>query len=314
MAEYAWGVRETFIAPEYGRFLEQHGEMDFELALEGVYPEWCIVSVDYDAFEMRTWAQCCINMPEVGFSDLAAILNDPKRCPHVEMGARLRGLTVEDAYALKALDKQAYKDLRGLAKGPNFGLPGGMAALRLMDYCRQNYGVEITLEEAENACRVWREIYREAQPYLDAVKGRIGRKYGSKGTIIEFASNAMRGQVGYCDGANGYFQALAAYIAKRAGWLLVEQAYEVKSSPLYGARPLAFVHDEWLYAIRRDRIHEAGHLMAKIMTDTAMEICPDVLFTAAPAAMYRWSKLAGDPVYGADKKLVPYEERLPKAA
>jgi hypothetical protein len=267
-------------------------------------PGWAIVSVDMDAFEMRTMAQVALWV--LGYSDLADILNDTKRCPHVEMGARLRNIPTADAYALKGKERS---NLRGLAKGPNFGLWGGMAYLRLKDYCRLNYGVVLTDDEAKHACKVWREMYREAQPYLDWVKGQVGRTFGSKGTITQFVSKRIRGGVGYTEAANGFFQSLAADIAKAAGWRLVEQAYEVRSSALYGCRPLAFVHDEWLYEIPLDRIHDAGYLMAKIMTDTAHEYCPDVKFTASPAAMLRWSKAAGDPVHDAQGRLIVFEER-----
>ena len=281
MAEYKRGPRECFVSR----------------------PGWAIVSVDYDACEMRTWAQICYWL--LGYSSLRDILNDPKRCPHVEMGASLRGLTVAEAYKLKG---SARGDLRGMAKGPNFGLPGGMGAPRLMDYCRQNYGVVLTLEQAQEACRLWRVVYPEAQPYLDWVKTQIGRKYGSRATIEQFVSKRVRGDVGFCDASNGYFQGLAADIAKAAGWRLMEQAYEVSSSPLYGSRPLAFVHDEWLFEVPLDRVHEAGHCMADVMCRTAMEYCPDVLFTAAPAAMLRWSKAAGDPCYALNNKLVKATE------
>jgi hypothetical protein len=266
-------------------------------------PGHAIVSVDYDAFEMRTWAQ--VTKWVLGYSDLAEILNDPKRCPHVEMGAGLRGISVQAAYALKGDDKKA---LRGMAKGPNFGLPGGMGAARLMDYCRLGYGVELTMAQAQNACAVWRRVYREAQPYLDWISTLIGKR-GSKATIEQFVSKRLRGRVGYCDAANGFFQGLAADIAKDAMWRVTEQAYEVKSSALYGCRPLAFIHDELLYEVPLDRLTEAGELMASIMTRTAMEWCPDVLFTASPAAQLHWSKAAGDPVRDANGALIPYEHR-----
>lgn len=279
MAEHKRGPRECFVAR----------------------PGHAIVSIDFDSFEMRTWAQICYWV--LGYSALRDILNDPKRCPHVEMGAGLRGISVEAAYALKG---SARKDLRGLAKGPNFGLPGGMGWARLMDYCRQNYGVVLTPAQAQEACRVWRQVYPEAQPYLDWIKGQIGNQYGSKGTIEQFVSKRVRGNVGFCDASNGNFQGLAADIAKAAGWRLCELAYEDTSSALYGCRPLAFVHDEWLFEVPLDRIHEAGYCMAEAMCSIAMEYCPDVLFTASPAAFLRWSKAAGDPCL-IDGRLVTYE-------
>lgn len=277
-------------------------------------PGWAIVSVDMDSFEMRTWAWILLQLFGAAACTLPAILNDPTRCPHVEMGCKIyqaegRDLTLAQAYALKGQEK---KDLRGLAKGPNFGLPGGMGAERLMAYCWTNYGVELELEDdpatgkvgGRSICRIWREMYPEAQPYLDWVSLQIGRKRGSKATIEQFVSRRLRGKVGFTDAANGYFQALAADIAKKAGWRLAYEAYNVPSSPLYGCRPLAFVHDEWLYEVPVASIHEAGVRMAEIMTQTATEMCEGILFSASPAAMYRWSKASGDPVFSHNGKVV----------
>lgn len=318
------GARECFVAPGYVQFMQDNPlwylrRAQQELEALRMHPEWCIVSVDFDAFEMRTWAQVCYWW--FRFSALRDILNDVRRCPHIEMGVRLReqlceGSTWEEQYAwgygLKAAkdaeSKALLKAVRGLAKGPNFGLPGGMGWKKLIIYCWQNYGVRVSPELAQLACAVWRELYPEAQPYLDEIKNIVGKKYGSRSTITQLVSGRVRGDVGFTDGANGFFQALAADIAKAAGWRLIEEAYENASSPLYGCRPLAFVHDEWLYAIPRNRINTAGPFMAKVMTDTAMSMCPDLLFTASAAAMYRWSKAAGDPYYNKDGELIPYEE------
>lgn len=281
-----------------------------------VAPEGCIiVSVDFDAFEMRTWAQVCLWI--LGYSSLADILNDPTRCPHKEMGCRLEGMYNESGkswrenyswvYELK--DKARLKSVRGVAKGPNFGLPGGMGAERLMDYCRQNYGVTLTLEEAERACAVWREIYPEAQPYLDHVSKLVGKKKGSRATVKMFVSDRMRGDVGFTDGSNGFFQALAADAAKAAGVALIKAAYATPSSPLYGARPLAFVHDEWLYAIpykSAEQFHAAAYEMARIQASAAQAFCPDVAITCSPGAFFRWSKAAGDPTLR-NGVLIPFE-------
>jgi hypothetical protein len=279
-----------------------------------------------DAAEMRGWAQCCLWI--LGYSDLAEILNTPGRCPHVEMGTMINDQHVEHAtdwrqryawgYGLKKVDAQAYKDLRGLAKGPNFGLPGGMGWTRLMDYCRQNYGVVLTPEKAQKAAAVWRQIYREAEPYLEWVRDQVGRTYGSRTQIEQFVSLRLRGDVGYTDASNGFFQGLIADAMKvAAGWALWREAYTRTSSVFYGARPLGFVHDEWLYAVKRDRLHEAAHRMRDVILEATRPYCPDVPFTAAPAAMYRWQKIAGDPCYVLNGKpssfeaggeLVPYEE------
>lgn len=276
------------------------------------------VSVDFDAFEMRTWAQTCLWI--LRYSALADILNDDARCPHIEMGTRLwdagahfvaSGRTWAEQYAwgygLKRTDRDLIKKVRGNAKGPNFGLPGGMGPQRLQDYCYTNYGVELTLAQAEHATRVWREIYPEAQPYLDWVSEQVGRKRGSRNTIEQFVSKRLRGDVGFTDASNGYFQGLAADAAKAAGWALWREAYVNTKSPLYGCRPLAFVHDEWVYEIPLDRLHEAAYHMAKVQQQAAQAYCPDVKITCSPAAFFRWSKAAGDPMHDKHGRLIPYE-------
>lgn len=261
-----------------------------------------LVSIDYDACEMRTWAQVCLW--SVGHSKLAEVLNDPARDPHVEMGAGLRGIPVAEAYALKGA---ARKDLRGMAKGPNFGLPGGMGWASLIDYCRQGYGVTLSEAEARHACQVWRETWPEAQPYLDWV-GRLteGHRFH---TIRQFVSGRVRGGVGFCDTANGFFQGLAADIAKAAGWRIARECYTDRRSPLYGCRIVIFVHDEFILEVPLDRLTEAGNRAAAIMIQTAQEWSPDLRYSASPAAMLRWSKAAGDPVYDSAGNLIPWEWR-----
>jgi hypothetical protein len=316
------GARECFVAPGFESWLLRNPEwMKLKLMCSGdmtLLPDEVIVSVDFDAFEMRTWAQCCLWI--LGYSELANILNDVRRCPHIEMGCMLREKQDKSAkewmqrfswaYGLKKSDKKELKNVRGLAKGPNFGLPGGMGWERLMDYCRQNYGVDLTPEQAKFACAVWREIYPEAQPYLDHIKDDVikSKKRGSKGTLIQFISNRIRGKVGFCDASNGYFQGLAADAAKAAGWALMEEAYERTNSPFYGSRPLAFVHDEWLFAVKRWKLHEAAYRMRDVQLAAAQQYCPDVMLTASPAAMYRWSKVAGDPYHIKGGKLCSFEE------
>jgi hypothetical protein len=312
------GQRECFVARGYVGKYERRLNYE-ERLLPGQRPDECLVSVDYDAGEMRTWAQVCLWI--LGYSDLADILNDDtsyaeyggqKRCPHVEHGQRLlvaRGddLTLPQAYMLKFSDKPRFSDMRSLAKGPNFGLPGGMGPARLQNYAWVNYRVALTLEQAEQACAVWREWLSEADPYLRYISDMVGG-FGRRTTITNFISDMVRGNVGYTDASNGFFQALLAVVCKRALWRVTEEMYSVRHSPLYGCRALAFPHDEIVMAAPRARVHDAGYRLAAIMLDTAKEICPDVRWSASPAAMYRWAKQAGDPVIK-NGELVPYEER-----
>ncbi len=293
-----------------------------------VRPTECIIGTDLAAFELRAWAQVCLW--RVGYSDLAEILNDTHkyeeyggvlRCPHVEMGARLKGLSMVDAYGLAKTNKTAYKDMRNLAKGPNFGLPGGMGATRLADYCRLGYGVPIlpdkpsvdskgnVLPSGKKIIQTWKGLYREADRYLRGIS-RETQAGGGTCSFVNYQSGRIRGGVGYCDGANGFFQALAAHAATAAGWALMEEMFEKRSSPLFGCRMLAFVHDEYLVSAPYERKHEAAFRMRDVMVSVVQSLIPDVKIDAEPAAMFRWDKAAGDPVFDKAGKLVCWEERL----
>jgi hypothetical protein len=265
-----------------------------------------INSVDMDTFELRAWAQCCLW--ELGHSKLAEVLNDPKRDPHVEMGAGLRDISVAAAYALKTLDPKDFKALRGVAKGPNFGLPGGMGWERLIAYCWLSYKVDISPEMAKKACRVWRETWPEAQPYLNKISQRTQGNFNS---IVQWGSKRVRGGVGFCDAANGYFQSLAADAIKDAGFQIAKECYTVRSSPLYGCRIVDFVHDEYLVEMPLDRLHEAAWRQTEIQRSVVQQWIPDVLITCRPCAMIHWTKAADEITIGPDGK--PCDPKLPTA-
>lgn len=273
-------------------------------------PGYVLVSIDYDAFELRTWAQCCRWM--VGYSALGDILNDPKRDPHVEMGASIHRISAAAAYALKATDKKLFKALRQVAKAANFGLPGGMGAERFVSSAWDSYQVKLgdtpeeALAEAKRIIAAWKTTYPEAEPYLDLIGQLVGPR-GSRTRIVQHYSARVRGGVGFCDAANSFFQGLAADGAKRAMWLVCREMYARRSSPLFGSRIVAFIHDELLVEIPMAQLQPAAKRLQELWTGGAQEVIPDVLITAAPAASFRWSKAAGDPVYDAAGRLIPFE-------
>lgn len=310
--EKKWGVRECYVARGYVDALR-----------DGRRPSKVLVSVDYPAGELRTWAQCCKWF--LGYSDLIEILNNKDRCPHVELGHRIlvaegATLSLAEAYALKKTDPDRYKDMRGVAKGPGFGLPGGMRAAKLKIYCRQNYGIELTDERAQLLVDVWEGRYRESCGWLDFIKTKVldtyvwnpfkERREKRAKEVEMFVSKRIRGNVGYCDAANGYFQALLADIAKRAMWEVARECYDpALGSVLFGARIVNFVHDELIVECDREKVTEVGLRVRDIMVEVAERYCPDVSFeTTEPAAMYRWNKAAGDPVWK-NGELIPWEEK-----
>jgi len=288
-------------------------------------PGWVFLDIDYAMMELRTWAQVCIW--QLGYSELAKILNDPTRDPHVEMGGEAVSMPAEKAYALKTTDPRRFKELRSLGKPINFGLPGGLGANTFVAFARQTYGVELVpggSAEAQKARAkeikaAWLTKYPEAGPYLQWISWLVSKGKPSSGpsgterkrtTIRHHQSGLIRGGVGYTDAANSYFQGLAATAAKAAIWDISQAAYTDPRSALYGARPWNFVHDELLVEVQEDRYQEAAQELQERWCGAAQKIVPDVRILAEPSAMRRWGKAAGDPVYHPDGTLAIYEDWL----
>jgi len=273
-----------------------------------------IVSCDYETFELRTYAQA--NWWRFKFSPSRDILNDAARDMHVEMGAHLTDRSLDAGYALKGQDKAAFKDMRNMAKGPNFGLPGGMGWERLIDYCYDSYGVTITPDLSHKAVAIWKSNPENVM-HLDVARRSACRVIGKRtngepimgGDFKCFLSNRVRGSIPYTELANSPFQSLAADAAKYAGCRLAEACYVRGVNPiLYGCRILAFVHDEFLAEVPLEGLHERAFEWVRLQIEAAQEWVPDVTIRAEPAAMLSWSKSAGDPVYK-NGKLIPYEWR-----
>jgi DNA polymerase I-like protein with 3'-5' exonuclease and polymerase domains len=124
------------------------------------------------------------------------------------------------------------------------------------------------------------------------------------------------------------FQGLTADAAKAALFEVARLCYTVESSPLYGCRPICFIHDEILLEAPLFKLHEAAKELELVMVAVYQRFTPDVRITADAHAMYRWSKKAKE-VFDDDGRLVPWtdgdedlgatpeekvEEELPMAA
>ncbi len=275
-------------------------------------PGHAIVSIDFDQFELRTWSQVCIN--KLGYSDMAVVLRDPTRCPHVEMGALVERVSAKEAYDFKKTDPKRFKQLRQLAKALNFGAPGGLGAARFGDFARGTYGVDVSEDRARELLNMWRNQWREAGKYLDMIGDLVGGR-GSKVQLEHVGSKRLRGDVGYCDAANSYFQGLAADAAKGGLVELMYGMYEKGHNDLlYGVRQLAFVHDEVLLEIPLDRLHEAAYAARDAFVGGAQVWVPDVPLTAQPAASLCWTKASSDPTFDSNGRLICYEHQAQKAA
>lgn len=130
----------------------------------------------------------------------------------------------------------------------------------------------------------------------------------------------LRAGATYCSGCNSVFQGLLADVAKRAGWYLFKACYLSPSvlldlgirlqekphssreehelnihqaTPIYGCRPINFIHDQFLVEAPETRGDAAANVTGLLMDRAGEEILPDVPVKCEPILARRWSKRAG---------------------
>jgi DNA polymerase I-like protein with 3'-5' exonuclease and polymerase domains len=115
--------------------------------------------VDYNSLELRTLATVCHNL--FGFSQLREVLISGID-PHSYTAAMFAGTTLEQFSELPN-----HKELRQRAKVFNFGLPAGFGAASLVEHAKFNYGVSLTIDEAERFIELLTNtVYPELGLYL----------------------------------------------------------------------------------------------------------------------------------------------------
>jgi len=245
--------------------------------------EGCVyIGADYSTAELVALAQVCLNL---GLSSKMADAITQGQDLHLALAADLAGVTYERALELKASkDKQILK-LRKLAKVPNFGLPGGLSAGGLVAFAKSGYDLAITEKEAEDLKRAWFARWPEMRGYFDHVKERV-----NAGHIIQHYSGRRRGGVGFTDGANTYFQGLVADGAKSALYDVVRAAWMEPASPLYGARPVLFIHDEIICEVELSRAPAAADELARLMLKGIKPFVPDLPILAEAWCSRIWRK------------------------
>lgn len=255
---------------------------------------------DFSGLELHTGAQACIKL--VGYSELAKALN-ARRDPHLQFGAKMLGISYEDA--LKNKHDKKIKQARQLAKPANFGLPGGLGVKGLMRFAR-GYGLKLSFEEAKKLRDEWFEAFPEWVDYFREIRAHIDPAEGT-GRINQLYTERVRGGVTYTAACNSMFQGLGADGAKKALYEVARRCYvREMQSVLYGARPVAFIHDEILAEVFRELAHEQAIEMAKVMVDACNVYLPDVPVRCEPAVCLHWSKDV-EAVYDRNGRLQPYD-------
>ncbi len=252
-------------------------------AREGHY----FLACDYSSQEMRTFAQTLLDV--VGESKLAGMYqSDPNYDPHQEF-ADHSGST------------------RKNAKVVNFGIPGGLGVKGLVGYAKSMFGLVWTEQFAQKMKNDWMAHYPEAKKYFAHIRTLVGN--ANYGYQVIPRSGFKRGAVTFTEGSNGYFQTLGAHITKDALWEVTKRCHDARlKSPLLGSRVWNFVHDELILEVPIEAGHEAAIEIESVMNATMNKWTPDVPAASEAAIMRYWTKGA-EPVYNAEGRLIPWEDR-----
>jgi len=271
-------------------------------------PGYVLIACDFNAAELHTLAQSCLDI--VGRSALADALNAGLD-PHLSFAAdAFLKCSYTEALALKKAGASTVKEARQQAKAANFGYPGGLGDLAFQRYAT-GYGLALTLKDArtirEGYDKQWPEVREWHATIRHALNGRRPVEFMPTAHRLYLPrAGRYRAGVRFTQAANTLFQGPAADGAKQALFELTRACFTKPASPLYGVRPINFVHDEVISECPEDRAHEAAmemeRLMAEVFTRTAT---PDVPCKAEATIMRSWTK--ADPVWR-DGRLIPVED------
>jgi len=264
-------------------------------------PGYYLCSVDYAAQELVTFAQAMRDLVGDGGPLMDAINNDMD--VHTLFACeQLLKISYDEGLRLKKAGDEQFKTARQNSKQVNFGFPGGMGIKRFIEGQRKE-GFFFTEPEAIVLKKAW-EAQWKPQRYF-AYVNKIVEDYG---WVKQLRSGRVRGEAGFTDTANTFFSGLAADMSKDALVRVTKECYCEPTSPLYGSRVVAFIHDEILAEVPIDRAHEAAMRIGELMVEAGRTWCPDVKSKAEPALMRRWFK-GVEAVFDARGMLQPWEPK-----
>lgn len=250
---------------------------------------WVYAQADYPGLELKTLAQSCIDL--LGSSTLAAAINSGVD-PHLQLAASIAGTSLDDATARHHAGDKEIKQARKLAKVANFGFPGGLGIATFLQFARgKPYNLAMTEDEARRLKALWLSTWPEMREYFARASELCESEVGA--TLVECPRTKwLRGKVRYTALCNGYFQNLGAVATAEALALISRACYVDTNSPLYGCRPVNYIHDEFILEVRDDASASPAVLeLCRLMVEGANRWLPDVPFTEVdPVLMSHWSK------------------------
>lgn len=196
----------------------------------------------------------------------------------------------------------------------NFGLPGGMGAKTFVLSAKKQ-GYVLTERRAKELKALWLQTWPEMVEFFQYAALATNAN-GGKADIVTPWSNRLRADCFYSEFCNQHFQGPVSDAAKAATFALAYECYtgrpfpgvecDTTTSPLFGSRPMMFIHDENIAELPVATAAKAAQRMAKVMGTVGSSRIPLVPLTCSPALMLRLSKGAST-VYNEQGELTVWQ-------
>lgn len=268
-------------------------------------PGMLFIDADYVGLELHTLAQLCIDL--FGQSRLGDVLNSGQDA-HTAAAADMMGISYEEGITRKGANDPEFGRYRDFWKVAHFGIPGGLGVSALVDYAWSNYKIRLGVTPAEGL-RVGKDLkdrYLMRYPEVRRLFEMVRKIVDSNGFFVLPRSKRVLKAEFFTKTANNGFQGGGADAATSGTRLVVKRCYVNDGSPLFGARPVVFAHDEVLAEVPDDdTLTERLDALCATMREGADRYLPDVRTRVDGAAMRVWSKKAKRVERGG--RVIPWE-------
>lgn len=236
-------------------------------------PGHVLVKADYSQIELRIAAK---------------VSGEPRMIEAYQNGQDLHTLTA--SFLLHKPIAQVTSDERRLAKAVNFGLIYGMQSYGFQTYVRTNYGVSLSLPEADR----YREQFFKTYPGLLDWHDRVKQEHADTCRTLGGRLRHWEGEAPFTEIINAPVQGTSADITK----LAIATFREARDSlpQTLDAKLLMQVHDEIVLEVPIAQADRAGQLLVRSMLEAGQYFLPDIQIEVEAVICEDWSGKNARPI------------------
>ena len=213
-------------------------------------PGWELACLDFSQLELRFAGIV---------ADVAAIKDSYRNGVdlHKLMAAKVAGCTIDEVT----------KEMRTQAKAINFGFIYGMQAASFVDYARDSYGVNVSLEESTMIRQAFFDLYPELNVYYQKVESDL-MNYCKQTSIMGRDYEISAHKLANPYNRSNYIRAGINFPVQSAGsdYVICGLIEVINSPELKGKiRGCATVHDSIIFLVKQDGIADTVTKVQQIM-------------------------------------------------